>query len=81
LTEERRRDLVKVVHHRLEEARVAIRNIRRDAIKDLHDFEQEKLIAEDERKRGEVELQKLTDKYIEEVAATGERKEKEIMEV
>jgi ribosome recycling factor len=81
LTEERRRELVKVVHHRLEEARVAIRNIRRDAIKDLHEFEDEKLIAEDERKRGEVELQKLTDKYIEEVGTTGERKEKEIMEV
>lgn len=81
LTEDRRRELVKVVSHRLEEARVAVRNVRRDAIKDLHEFEQEKIISEDECKRGEVELQKMTDKYIEEVGATGDRKEKEIMEV
>ena len=81
LTEDRRRELVKVVSHRLEEARVAVRNVRRDAIKDLHEFEQEKMISEDECKRGEVELQKMTDKYIEEVGATGDRKEKEIMEV
>jgi ribosome recycling factor len=81
LTEERRRELVKVVHHRLEEARVAVRNIRRDMIKDLHEFEQEKLISEDERKRGEVELQKMTDKFTDEVAAIGAHKEKDIMEV
>lgn len=81
LTEERRRDLVKVVHHRVEEARVAARNVRRDAIKDLRDFTQEKLISEDDQKRGEEELQKLTDKYIEEINAVGERKQKEILEV
>ncbi len=81
LTEERRRDLVKVVHHRTEEARVAIRNVRRDSIKDLHEFEQEKLISEDERERGEKELQKLTDRYIEEVNAVGLRKENEILEI
>jgi ribosome recycling factor len=81
LTEERRRELVKVVHHRLEDARVALRNIRRDIIKDLQEFEKEKLISEDELKRGESELQKITDKYVEEVNATGIRKEKEIMEV
>lgn len=80
LTEERRRDLVKVVHSRLEEARVAVRNIRRDTIKDLREFEEEKLISEDELKRGEEELQKLTDKYIEEVNKVGLHKEKEIME-
>lgn len=81
LTEERRRDLVKVVNHRLEDARVAVRNVRRDVMKDLHEFEQEKLISEDELKRGEVELQKLTDKFIEEIGAVGIRKEREIMEV
>lgn len=81
LTEERRRDLVKVVNHRLEEARVALRNIRRDVMRDLHEYEQEKIISEDERKRAENELQKLTDKYVEEVAVIGSRKEKEIMEV
>jgi ribosome recycling factor len=81
LTEERRRDLVNVVHNRIEEARVAIRNIRRDEIKDLREFEEEKLISEDERKRGEEELQKFTDRFIEDINAIGERKEKEILEV
>lgn len=81
LTEERRRDLVKVVHNRAEDARVAIRNIRRDSIKDLHEFEKEKMISEDERKTGEEELQKLTDQYIEEVNWVSARKEKEILEV
>ncbi len=81
LTEERRRDLVKVVHNRLEEARVAVRNIRRDTHNDLRDFEKEKLISEDDLKRGEEDLQKLTDRFIEEVNKRGQIKEKEIMEV
>jgi len=81
LTEERRRDLVKHVHHRLEETRVAIRNIRRDAHNDMRDFEKEKLISEDELERGEEELQKLTDRFIEEVGEMGKKKESEIMEV
>lgn len=81
LTEERRRDLVKHVHGRLEEARVAVRNIRRDLHNDMRDFEKEKLISEDELERGENELQKLTDRYVEEVNKHGQAKEKEIMEV
>ena len=81
LTEERRRDLVKHVHHRLEESRVAIRNIRRDAHNDMRDFEKEKLISEDELTRGEEDLQKLTDRFIEEIAEMGKKKEIEIMEV
>jgi ribosome recycling factor len=81
LNEERRRDLVKHVHHRLEEARVAIRNIRRDSHNDMRDFEKEKLISEDELERGEAELQKLTDRYVEEVSEHGKKKETEIMEV
>ena len=81
LTEERRRDLVKHVHHRLEESRVAVRNIRRDAHNDMRDFEKEKLISEDELKRGEDELQKLTDRFIEEIGDTGKKKETDIMEV
>jgi ribosome recycling factor len=81
LTEERRRDLVKLVHNRLEEARVAMRNIRRDTIKDLREFEAEKLISEDELEEGEKNLQELTNKYIEYVNEVGVRKEKEIMEV
>jgi ribosome recycling factor len=81
LTEERRRDLVKLVHNRLEEARVAMRNVRRDSIKDLREFEHEKLISEDELEEGEENLQELTDKYIELVNEVGVHKEKEIMEV
>ena len=81
LTEERRRDLVKHMHTRLEESRVAIRNIRRDLHNDLRDFEKEKLITEDELRRGEDELQKLTDRFVEDVNRHGQNKEKEIMEV
>ncbi len=81
LTEERRRDLVKVVRSRAEEARISVRNVRRDIIRDLREYEQEKLISEDELKRGEEELQKITDKYIEKIDEMGERKENEIMEV
>lgn len=81
LTEERRRELVKVVHHRLEEARVAVRNIRRDLVKDLREFEHEKMISEDDLKKGEEELQKLTDKMIQNIDAIGDKKEKEILEV
>ncbi len=81
LTEERRRELVKVVNSRAEEARVAVRNIRRDLIKDLRDFEHEKLISEDDLKKGEEELQKLTDQMIKQIDVIGERKQKEIMEV
>jgi ribosome recycling factor len=80
LTEERRRDLVKIVHHRLEEARVAARNIRRDGIRDLREFEQEKMISKDDLEKGEAELQKITDHYIEEINRIGEHKEREIME-
>jgi ribosome recycling factor len=81
LTEERRRELVRVVHNRMEEARVKIRNIRRDLIRDLRDFEKEGLISEDDQERGEKELQELTDKINEKVNEIGEFKEKEIMEV
>jgi ribosome recycling factor len=69
------------MHHRLEESRIAIRNIRRDALSDMREFEKEKLISEDDLERGEEDLQKLTDKFIEEVAEQGKKKEAEIMEV
>jgi ribosome recycling factor len=81
LNEERRKELVKQVHHRLEDARIAVRNIRRDLHNDLRDFEKEKLITEDDLKRGEDDLQKLTDKFVEEIAKLGQHKEKDIMEV
>ncbi|MEN6570771.1 MAG: ribosome recycling factor [Anaerolineaceae bacterium] len=82
LTEERRRDLVKVVHARLEECRISMRNIRRDIIKDLKDYEKEKMISEDDLKTAEEELQKLTERMVdEEVERIGDKKQKEIMEV
>jgi ribosome recycling factor len=81
LTEERRKELIKVVHHRLEESRVAVRNIRRAAHDDLREFEKEKLISEDDLKRAETDLQKLTDKYIEKIDEHGKRKEAEIKEI
>jgi ribosome recycling factor len=81
LTEERRRDLVKIVRNRLEEARIAVRNVRRDSIKDLREFENEKLISEDDLKRGEDELQNITDNFINEINESGDRKEVEVMEV
>ena len=81
LNEERRRDLVKQMHHRLEEARIAVRNIRRDLHNELREYEKEKLITEDDLERGEEDLQKLTDKYVEDINKHGETKEREIMEV
>jgi ribosome recycling factor len=81
LTEERRKEHVKHVHARLEESRVAVRNIRRDLIKDLREFEKEKLISEDELKRAEEDLQKLTDRFVQQIDSVGYNKEKEIMEV
>ncbi len=81
LNEERRRELVKHMHHRLEEARIAVRNIRRDLHNDIREYEKEKLITEDDLKRGEEDLQKLTDKFVEEIAKHGQHKENEVMEV
>jgi ribosome recycling factor len=81
LTEDRRREISKFVNSRLEEARVAVRNVRRDTIKDMREFENEKLISEDDLKRGEGDTQKLTDKIVEEITSLGAEKEKEIMEI
>lgn len=81
LTEERRRDLVRQVGRRLEEARVAVRNVRRDTLNDLREFQREKLIAEDDFYAGQEDLQTLTDRYIEQVDEVGREKEAEIMEV
>ena len=74
-------ELVRVLHNRMEETRVRIRNIRRDLIRDLREFEKEGLISEDDQERGEKELQDLTDKLSEKVESIGEAKEKEILEV
>ena len=81
LTTERRRELVKVVHTKLEDSRIALRNIRRNAIEDLREYEKEKMISEDESHDGQEEIQKLTDKYTEQVEGIGKRKETEIMAI
>lgn len=81
LTEERRRDLSKMVGKRVEEAKVAVRNVRRDALNDMRDFEKEKLISEDDLHRGQDDLQELTDKYTKQIDEIGEAKEAELMEV
>ncbi|UCF61542.1 MAG: ribosome recycling factor [Anaerolineaceae bacterium] len=81
LTEERRHDLVRVVRNRAEEGRIAIRNVRRDTHNDLREFEREKIISEDELRRGESDLQDLTDRYIELINDQGRRKEAEVLEV
>ncbi|MGB9711255.1 MAG: ribosome recycling factor [Thermodesulfovibrio sp.] len=81
LTEERRKQLVKVVRKRAEEARVAIRNIRRDIIEEIKKAEKEKKLSEDESRRLQEEIQKITNSFIEKVDHALEQKEKEIMEV
>lgn len=81
LTKERRQELVKFLNKRMEEARVAIRNIRRSANSDLQEFEKEKMISEDDLKRGENEVQKLTDDFIKKIDDLGAEKEKDILEI
>jgi len=81
LTEERRKDLVKVVKKRAEEAKVAVRNIRRDGNDELKSKEKDKSISEDESKKGMDTMQKNTDKYIKEIDKILQAKEKDIMEV
>lgn len=80
LTKQRRQELVKLLHGRMEDARVAIRNIRRGANDDLKEFEKEGMISEDEHKTGLDEVQKMTDKFIGEIDMAGRDKEKEILD-
>ena len=81
LTQERRKDLAKVVGKQTEEARVAVRAARRDAMDMIKDAEKDKQISEDERKQGEKKVQELTDKYIAMIDEVSKAKEKEIMEL
>jgi len=81
LTEERRREMVKRVSRRVEEAKIALRNIRRDSLDELREYEGESLISEDDLTRGQDQLQELTDKYVEQVDEVGNRKEQDIMEI
>ena len=79
LTEERRKELAKLAGQYAEQAKIAIRNVRRDGMEALKDDEKKKEISEDERKRGEDEVQKLTDKYVADCDAAAAQKEKEIL--
>jgi len=81
LTEERRTELVRMVNRRVEEAKIALRNIRREALEDLREFEKEKMISEDEFYRARDDLQDLIDRFVEQVEEIGKRKAKEVMEV
>lgn len=81
LTEERRKDMIRVVRHEGENARVAIRNVRRDANNDLKELLKEKEITEDEERRAQDEIQKLTDKYVAEVDKVLAAKEKDLMAI
>lgn len=81
LTEERRQDLVRLARKLAEEGRVAIRNIRREARETIEELEDEGEISEDEARRAQEELQRLTDRFIEEIDALLRRKEEEILEV
>ena len=81
LNEERRKELVKLVKKHGEEGKVAVRNVRRDAIEHVKKAEKEEHVSEDERKHAENEIQKLTDKHVEEIDTILQMKEKEIMEV
>ena len=81
LTEERRRDITKHLRHNAENARVAVRNVRRDVMNDIKDLLKEKLVSQDDERRAEVEVQKLTDKHVADVDQLLAAKEKEVMQV
>lgn len=81
LTEERRRDLIKVVRHEAENARISVRNVRRDVIADLKERLKKKLVSQDDERRAQDEVQKLTDRFIGEIDQVLAAKEKEILQV
>jgi len=81
LTEERRKELVRLVHRLAEDGRVAVRNVRRDVMKDLKELVHEGEVGEDAERRAEEQLQKLTDQYVKEIDALLAKKEEEILEV
>ena len=81
LTEERRQELTKVVHRKVEEGRIALRNLRREAMEELKELEKDKDISQDEHKRAADQLQKLTDSFIAKAEQIGQDKEAELMQV
>lgn len=81
LTEERRKELVKVVHRKVEEGRVAVRNVRRDRLEELRRLQRDKEVSEDEERRAQDQLQKITDRFVAEADQVGREKEQELLEV
>ncbi len=81
LSEERRQELIKVVHKRVEERRITIRSLRHEALNELKKLEKDKKVSQDEQKRAQDQLQKLTDRFMSDVEQIGKDKEKELMEV
>ncbi len=81
LTEERRREITKVLRHDAENARVAVRNVRRDVMADIKEMLKEKLVSQDDERRAETEIQKLTDKHVADIEQLLAAKEKEVMQV
>jgi ribosome recycling factor len=81
LTEERRREITKVLRHDAENARVAVRNVRRDVMGDVKEMLKEKLVSQDDERRAETEIQKLTDKHVADIDQLLAAKEKEVMQV
>ncbi len=81
LTEDRRKELVKVVHKKAEDGRVAVRNVRRDSLEVLRKLQHDKEVSDDDERRAQERLQKLTDKYVGEIDRHGYTKEQELLEV
>jgi ribosome recycling factor len=81
LTEDRRKELVKVVHKKVEDGRVAVRNVRRDCLDELRKLQHAKEISDDDERRAQERLQKLTDKFVAEIDRHGQTKEQELLEV
>jgi ribosome recycling factor len=81
LSEERRQELIKVVHRRVEERRVTVRSLRHEAMNELRKLEKDKEISQDEHRRAQEQLQKLTDRFISDIESIGKEKEKELTEV
>jgi ribosome recycling factor len=81
LTEERRKQMVKIVHSKVEDAKIAVRNIRRDAMSQAREFRDEKMISEDDERRAEAQIQELTNKFTAQAEQTGKDKERDVMQV
>lgn len=81
LTEDRRKEMVRIVHKKIEDGRIAIRNVRRDAHEMLRDLQREKEISEDDEKRAQEQLQKITDHFVSRADGIGSEKEQELLEV